>query len=306
MVKMPDDRQASDERRFVMASFVILLVLLLVAPRDVPSRGVPQDKGAARQQLARMGIRYNVRAFMKSAQYNRRDQVVLFLDAGIDPNSRDGVGNTALINASSFGNAEIVKVLIARGAKIDSRGPLGDTALIMAANFCRTESVKLLLAAGADVNATAGAGRTALGEAAGFEPRWNQRLPEAQYPDGAIMPSPLADCTETMRLLLDAGARPNSKDVYGYSALMMAAYRGNTDGVTLLLDRGADLKSDGTFALTCAIAKHHTDTVKVLLGRGAILDSQDKQARSALRQASRKGWTDILELLKEHGVTTLN
>ena len=57
------------------------------------------------------------------------DEVKDLLDRGYDPNWRDIVGDTMLINAAWVGAREIVQVLIERGADVNGRGKDGQTAL---------------------------------------------------------------------------------------------------------------------------------------------------------------------------------
>jgi len=72
---------------------------------------------------------------------------------------------------------------------------------------------------------------------------------------------------ELVRECLQAGAAVNSKDIYGRTALMLAAYHGRTDCIKLLIEAGADVDdkdSDGRTALTIAVDRDHTECVKLL------------------------------------------
>tara|TARA_Y100000114_G_C11638524_1_gene268020 strand:- start:105 stop:662 length:558 start_codon:yes stop_codon:yes gene_type:complete len=79
----------------------------------------------------------------------------------------------------------------------------------------------------------------------------------------------------SVRLLLDAGADPDSPNRgNGKSALMQASRRGNTEIVQLLLNAGADTDlqdNNGYTALMQASDSGHTEIVQLLLNAGATL-----------------------------------
>lgn len=84
------------------------------------------------------------------------------LDEGVNVNSIDGRGRTALMLASSGGNGnlDLVKLLLNRQPKflrwlrkINAKSPCGNTALILASRFGSSKIVETLIKAGADVNA---------------------------------------------------------------------------------------------------------------------------------------------------------
>jgi hypothetical protein len=71
----------------------------------------------------------------------------------------------------------------------------------------------------------------------------------------------------TLRLLLQAGADPNAKDVAGGTALMVAAENGHVDCVTALIAAGAQVgatNTAGETALTLASKHGHTQIVRLL------------------------------------------
>jgi len=104
------------------------------------------------------------------------------LDAGADPNSRQGEvrrrgitypgdGTTALMTASRRGHSETVALLISAGANVHAQGRWRSTALHWAADAASQpvltagrplEVIEILVAAGADVNARDSNGQTAL------------------------------------------------------------------------------------------------------------------------------------------------
>jgi len=121
-----------------------------------------------------------------------------------------------------------------------------------------------------------------------------------------------------VRILLEHRANPNAFDLSakgrGRSALMIAAYKGYTEIVELLLNsnddpklyRGADTSEqdyDGKTALMMAVEQNHLDIVKLLLNHGAKIkiNIQDYDGKTALIMAVEQNHSDIVKLLLSHG-----
>jgi len=96
--------------------------------------------------------------------------------------------------------------------------------------------------------------------------------------------------TNCVKLLLAAGADPKAGNS---SALREAAWSGHTEIVRLLIPL-CDPKAGNSCALHNAAHNGHTDCVKLLLPV-----SDPKDFRSALKWASARGQTEIVELLKK-------
>lgn len=87
-------------------------------------------------------------------------------------------------------------------------------------------------------------------------------------------------------------------------SLLIAAYKGDNDGVRSLLDQGVDVNSrspDGRTALIEASYWGHPDTVKLLLERKADPNARKADGATALGFATTKGYTEIVDLLKKAG-----
>lgn len=221
------------------------------------------------------------------------DKVRLLLAKGADVNARSKPGRTSLlIAAASDGSSEIVKLLLAKGADVAARDSLGATALSLAADAGDAATVSLLLAKGADANAKDVSGQTPLDNAAaeanleimrmllskGADP--NTITAPTTTPDvkngpialGSLTPLLLAvPCggPETVKLLLDAGAKVNVKDVRGMTPLMLAVASDHADPevIRLLLEKGADpaIKSNaGETAADWARKINHPPVLKAL------------------------------------------
>ena len=182
--------------------------------------------------------------------------VARLLDAGADPNLHPEGRETALMTAAWTGNLTVVELLIARGALVNAtEAERSQTALMWAAAEQHPRIARFLLDHGANVHA-----RT-------LAPR---RPARTMYQFGGGPPSlgytPLLFAarvgdTQTMRILLDAGADVDDVAGDGLSALALATVRGQTAAAMLLLERGANpnLADAGYTALHWAAGRWETD-----------------------------------------------
>jgi ankyrin repeat protein len=143
---------------------------------------------------------------------------------------------------------------------------------------------------------------------------------------------------ESMRLLLDAGADPNTANVFAATALMWcagdvakvrlllskgakvdarsqlgrtplliaAAYDGATEAARLLIEKGANVKArdkSGMSVLQQAVSSNHIDLVRLLLAKGADVNTADQGGFTALMAAADNGDrnAELVKLLLEHG-----
>ena len=94
----------------------------------------------------------------------------------------------------------------------------------------------------------------------------------------------------------------NTKDRWGQTMLHVAAERGNTNIVRLLLEKGADINitdDTGTTALMNASGSGRENIVEILLQQdGIIVNIRNKDDITALRWARTY---KIKNLLKAHG-----
>jgi len=89
-------------------------------------------------------------------------EVERLIRSGVDLDSRDDGGWTALMCASYKNWGEIVKLLIEAGANLNMGNSWGKTALMWASYWNWVEVVKLLIEAGANLNIRDNGGNTAL------------------------------------------------------------------------------------------------------------------------------------------------
>ena len=117
-----------------------------------------------------------------------------------------------------------------------------------------------------DIHAAARAGDVAGVAADLTQDPANLELPD----DSGFTPLHLASSycqTNVMMLLLDKGAKPNSKSKDGSTPLQLAAQQGCLDGVSLLIAKGAGVNArnnQGKTPLGCAEAWHQDAMVQWL------------------------------------------
>lgn len=90
------------------------------------------------------------------------------VEAGVDINTVDRLGDTPLMIAADNGQArDVVKYLISKGADVNKQNKLGSTALLYAVNSETPNAYVIddLIQAGADVNAVSKTGNSPLGDA---------------------------------------------------------------------------------------------------------------------------------------------
>jgi len=120
-------------------------------------------KDATKQELMLPGRRKALEnAFFEAARTGNYKDIGLFLDAGVNIESRNSDGSTALIYAVNRGLRDSCAFLLSKGANIEATGYDGMTALMYAALNDNVDLCVFLLDKGANVNARDKEGRTAL------------------------------------------------------------------------------------------------------------------------------------------------
>jgi ankyrin repeat protein len=174
--------------------------------------------------------------------------------------------------------AELTRLAAAGSVNVKDRR--GSTPLMHASQVGSVEAMKILIKAGADVNEANGMGATAL--------IWGGTDPAR------------------VRLLLEAGAKPDQRTQQGRTALMAAAGTPRaTDGVRLLIDAGADVNAkdgqDQTPLLSAVSSTCGADNVRLLLAKGADVKAADKFGFTPLLSAAGGCPEDIVRLMISKG-----
>ncbi|MCP3920709.1 MAG: hypothetical protein GY711_34720 [bacterium] len=143
------------------------------------------------------------------------------LDAGVALDARDSCGETALHEAVRSAGEGMVRLLLERGADPSVAEESGSTPLHAAAEDSLhghlAGVVTALLNAGASPDAEDGEGRTPLHAAVG--PRGGEEFFNEEEANRAEDPSAYRVDVETVRLLLERGARVDARDEQGRTPL---------------------------------------------------------------------------------------
>ena len=233
--------------------------------------------------------------------------------------SQDTDGKSALMIAAENGHLESLELLRGYGADPGVLDNEGRTALHLAATSSHTHVVHSLLQAGADSSIADKTGNTALHLAAmkGQVDIVTDILRSPAAADllnakgGMWDRTPLAYAVEkthsdTVRVLLQAGADPGITSENGNTAIHLAAAIGQVDIMKdiLRLHSNANLLNakGGTSqatALTYAVDKSHVDISRVLLRAGADPSIVDMNGNSALHIAAARGEVNIVKDILE-------
>jgi ankyrin repeat protein len=184
-----------------------------------------------------------------AAERMDRATIQALLKQGIDPNTPQVDGMTALHWATYHDDQALVERLVQAGARVQAANRYGVTPLSLACTNGNGAIVELLLKAGADPNAP---------------------LPGGETP---LMTAARTGTLASVKALLAHGARMDGKDDRrGQTALMWAAAEGHADVVQALIDADADFAvrvPSGFTPLLFAVREGRGNVVRVLLNAGA-------------------------------------
>jgi len=109
---------------------------------------------------------------------------------------------------------------------------------------------------------------------------------------------------DRIELLLDLGARVDSRDVWGKQPISVASFYGDIAAVELLLQRGADVNAQDNWHRTPLIAATQAGriwVVDILLHHGAAVDHRSSNGISALIAAAQRGNVAAVQMLLAAG-----
>ncbi|KAF9796715.1 hypothetical protein SFRURICE_008125 [Spodoptera frugiperda] len=211
--------------------------------------------------------------------HGRSSLLSKLLKLGLDPNRTDDAGRSCLHLSCLVGSEECAKLLLEHGADPnmwDSSTDRKATPLHCAASAKSLACVKVLIAHGADVNAGL-----------------NDRSP--------LHYAVLSDAPVVVKALLDAGACPDTPQVFTETPLHVAASLGSASCTKLLLDAGADVRAafgaGRATALHLAAEDGHAECARLLLDHGARIDLANVRGQTPLHLAALAQSLEVVELL---------
>lgn len=185
-----------------------------------------------------------------AAVRGRADTIKILLDAGANVDDENKDGSTAFLLAARGASLAAVEMLLDAGANLHHKDKRGKTAFLLAAEGGKADTTKKLLTLGFDPNSYSEGGYTAL-------------VGAARYP-------------EMLKTLLSAGAKVNLQIPVGggqsMTALEVAAQNGWTESVKVLIDAGADPNlyyTPGALPLDKALRAKYTEIIEMLTKAGA-------------------------------------
>lgn len=267
---------------FIFITLAIALTAACGARSDETSPEMVQD------MLKLRGFKFTEPEFFRAINLEDAAAVRAFLQGGMNPNAKNGKGETALTYAIGYKDPKVIKVLIEK-ADLNMKDDLGNSPIHLAVANKKDEILDLLLGKNADVNLAGQSGKTK-----------NQT---------ALYAAVLKDREDLVLKLLEKGANPNIADDGGAYPLSEAVVRAdaNPQIVKRLLDGGASVNAQESNKATALIyaasnkrisSPTRQDIVKMLLDKGADKSIKDEKGKTALDWAKQNGNEDLLEILK--------
>lgn len=228
-------------------------------------------------------------------------------------NARNTNGETALHVAVKAGQTDTALVLLAEGCPCNAQSLLnGATALHEAVSRRNSRLIYALLrhGRGASIMLPDGAIRTlpSTKEESCTSPPANEVGFQVSGRPAQLIHTVVAtaDARVLEDLLRTEPEIVRAKDGYGYTAVLIAALRGDVRVMALLLDIGGSVDdvefSRGRTPLHIAACQGYCDIVRLLIEYGAPVDQEDgEEARTPMHLAVLSGHGSVVELLLDGG-----
>ncbi|KAF4632251.1 hypothetical protein G7Y89_g5882 [Cudoniella acicularis] len=230
-------------------------------------------------------------ALHHAALYGSVSTAKVLLRAQADIESRDNDGATPLhISIDEDSDAEEgmidnIEFILKKGSNIDCRTLDGLTPLHLAAHANEVESIKVLGENGADVHAT---------NKGHFRPI-----------DLAISPIGTESSVEALRALLELGSGTETAPEGADPPLFAAAIQGKLDLVKVLINAGADVNHKNIFGVTplmCTKGPRNNQIFETLLKHGADVFHVGLDGGTLLHGAAQGGADSFVQFLVDAGL----
>ena len=263
----------------------------------------------------------DVEPWVETLLFGSAGDVGKLLDRGLSPNAKTKAGAvTALMLAAP--DIEKMKLLISRGADVNARSRTRYSALLVAAQYGGSEAAMgLLLDHGARVSLPKGQGTplfnafpimlAASAGNASIVPRLvraGDRIDNKMYVLGVAPASPMlflatTERVDSVRALLDAGAKVDEADDDGITVLGYAAIANRVDMARLLIERGADVNHVDKKGMTpllyaASIDFGESSMIQFLLASGARTDASTPDGSTALALARKYNHVSLIPALE--------
>jgi cytohesin len=254
------------------------------------------------------------------AKFNSASTAKLLIEQGADPNVRGQDGSTPMVSAAQSDAPDVVKLLIDSGISVNSSSAEGTPLLVEALRHGAFRSAEMLLKYAADRRVvdttetallTIAVSKSDTGFVArllswGFDP--NRPCPGKQQPlhiaaqsgNGAIC-----------KLLIEAGADPNARDINGATPLTYTftdgEFRRRMDALQTLMKMGANINyqwGGGNTPLKLAVLYQDIEFTRQLLENGAMPNLMDSDGLTALGYCRGDSSVRMAEMLFNFGADT--
>ncbi|XP_067653717.1 ankyrin repeat, PH and SEC7 domain containing protein secG-like [Haliotis asinina] len=282
---------------------------------------VKQILAAGHVDINMRSTRFSRTPVMVAALRGQSDVVKLLMDRGANMSLVDKFGNNVLHHACTGGDLETVKLILSQNMMyINSRGNESRTPLMEAAFWGESDVVKLLVDRGANMSLVDKFGNNVIHHACiGGDLETvklilsqnvmyiNSRGNESRTP---LMEAAWRGQSNVVKLLVDRGANLSLVDEYSYNVLHFACMGGDLETVQLILSQNVtdiNIRGNGSRTpLMEAAFWGESDVVKLLMDRGANMSLVDKFGNNVLHHACIGGDLETVKLILSQNVMYIN